>query len=86
MQIYNYKPIGVCARNIRLEIENDKLVDIEIEGGCNGNLKGIRNLIIGMNLEEIKEKLSGIKCGYKNTSCPDQIATAIKEYQGELVK
>ena len=57
-----------------------------ITGGCNGNLKGIRSLIIGMNLDEIVERLSGIKCNYRDTSCPDQIACAIKEYQGELVK
>jgi len=86
MEIYNYKPIGVCATNIRLEIENDKLVDIKIEGGCNGNLQGIRSLVKGMKLDEVKEKLNGIKCGFRDTSCPDQIASAIKEYQGELVK
>ena len=83
---YNYKTRGVCSTNIKLVIEDDKLKDIEVLGGCNGNLKGIRSLIIGMSLDEIKEKLSGIKCGFRDTSCPDQIANAIKEYQGELVK
>lgn len=86
MEVYNYKTKGVCSKNIKLEIENDKLVDIEVIGGCNGNLKGIRSLIIGMNLNDIIEKLSGIKCNFRDTSCPDQIATAIKEYLGEMVK
>lgn len=86
MEVYNYKPIGVCSSNIKLMIDNDILVDIEVTGGCNGNLQGIRSLVKGMNLDEVKEKLNGIKCGYKNTSCPDQIAKAILEYQGELVK
>ena len=86
MEVYNYKTKGVCSTNIKLIVDKDKLLDIEVIGGCNGNLKGIRSLIIGMDLDEIKEKLSGIKCGYRNTSCPDQIAEAIKEYQGELVK
>ena len=86
MEVYNYKPNGVCSRNIKLMIDDNKLIDIEVIGGCDGNLKGIRSLIKGMELDTIKEKLSGIKCGYKNTSCPDQIARAILEYQGELVK
>lgn len=86
MEVYNYKTRGVCSTNIKLVIEDDKLKDIEVLGGCNGNLKGIRSLIIGMQLDEIKEKLSGIKCNFRDTSCPDQIATAIGEYQGELVK
>ena len=86
MEVYNYKTKGVCSTNIELKIEGEKLVDINITGGCNGNLKGIRSLIIGMELDEIVKKLSGIKCNFRNTSCPDQIATAIKEYQGELVK
>ena len=86
MEVYNYKPNGVCSRNIKLMIDENKLIDIEVLGGCEGNLKGIKSLIKGMDLSEISDKLSGIKCGYKNTSCPDQIAKAILEYQGELVK
>jgi len=86
MEVYNYKTRGVCSTNICLKIEGDTLVDIEVTGGCNGNLQGIRSLVKGMKLEEVKEKLSGIKCGFRDTSCPDQIAKAIREYQGELVK
>ena len=86
MEVYNYKPIGVCSRNIELQIENNKLVDIKVLGGCSGNLEGIRSLIKGMDLDMIIEKLNGVKCGFKNTSCPDQIAKAILEYQGAKVK
>lgn len=86
MEVYNYKTHGVCSTNVCLKIEGDSLVDIEVTGGCNGNLQGIRSLVKGMKLDEVKEKLSGIKCGFRDTSCPDQIANAIREYQGELVK
>lgn len=81
MEIYNYKTKGVCSSSITLKIDGDILCDIEVIGGCNGNLKGIRNLIIGSKLDLIKDKLLGIKCNFKDTSCPDQIAQAIKEYQ-----
>ena len=90
MQKYNYKPHGVCSTNIKLIINGDILEDIEVTGGCNGNLKGIRSLVQGMKLVDVKDKLKGIKCGFKcgfkETSCPDQIAVAIEEYLGELVK
>ncbi len=86
MKEYNYKPIGVCSSNIKLIINNNILKDIEVTGGCSGNLQGIRNLVRGMNLIDVKNKLKGIKCGFKATSCPDQIANAIEEYLGELVK
>jgi len=86
MEVYNYKTHGVCSSEICLKIEGDTLVDIIVTGGCNGNLQGIRSLVKGMKLDEVKEKLNGIKCGFRDTSCPDQIASAIKEYQGELVK
>ena len=86
MKEYNYKPYGVCSSNIKLIVNGDILEDIEVTGGCNGNLKGIRSLVQGMKLVDVKEKLKGIKCGFKETSCPDQIAIAIEEYLGELVK
>ena len=86
MEVYNYKPRGVCATNIKLMINQDIVEDIEVVGGCNGNLKGIRNLIKGMKVTDIKDKLLGIKCGGKETSCPDQIALAILEYLGEVTK
>lgn len=86
MKEFNYKPNGVCSTNIKLLIDKDILVDLEVTGGCSGNLQGIRSLVRGMKLDDVKEKLKGIKCGYKNTSCPDQIAKAIEEYLGVSCK
>lgn len=86
MEVYQYKPRGVCSTNIKLEIEDNKLIDIFVTGGCSGNLEGIRRLIKGMDLDTIILKLKGTKCGFKETSCPDQIAMAILEYKGEMVK
>ncbi len=83
---YNYKPKGVCSTNIKLIIDGDILTDIEVQNGCEGNLKGIRSLVKGMKLTDIISKLEGIDCHGRGTSCPDQIASAIKEYLGVLVK
>lgn len=77
---FEYKPVGVCSSKIKLLIEGDILKDLEVIGGCPGNLQGIKALVKGMKLTDIKSKLKGIKCGFKNTSCPDQIANAIDKY------
>ena len=78
---YRYKPNGVCSTEMIFDIdENDIVKDLKVIGGCNGNLKGISSLITGMKIDDIIVKLSDIKCGYKDTSCPDQIAKALKEY------
>ena len=78
---YRYKPNGVCSVEMIFDIdENDIVKDLKVIGGCNGNLKGISSLITGMKIDDIIVKLSDIKCGYKDTSCPDQIAKALKEY------
>lgn len=82
MKEFEYKPIGVCSTKIKLLIEGDILKDLEVIGGCPGNLQGIKALVKGMKLTDIKSKLKGIKCGFKNTSCPDQIANAIDRYLG----
>lgn len=82
MKEFEYKPIGVCSSKIKLLIEGDILKDLEVIGGCPGNLQGIKALVKGMKLTDIKDKLKGIKCGFKNTSCPDQIANAIDRYLG----
>ena len=74
---YEYVPKGVCSRQMILDVENGVLKDISIMGGCNGNLKGICSLVIGMSCDEVKSKLSGIRCGLKSTSCPDQLTRAI---------
>ena len=83
---YNYKPKGVCSTNIKLIIDGDILKDIEVTNGCEGNLKGIRSLVKGMKLKDIVLKLEGIDCHGRGTSCPDQIASAIKEYLGVVTK
>lgn len=76
---YEYKTQGTCSQRIYFDIEEGKLTDVEFLGGCNGNLKGICSLVKGMDVEEVIQKLEGIHCGSKSTSCPDQLATALKE-------
>ena len=80
---FSYITKGVCSRRIFIEIENDIIKNVRFEGGCNGNTKGIAALAVGMKPADVVEKLQGIKCGFKNTSCPDQLANAIKEYLRE---
>ena len=75
----NYIPKGVCSRQINVEIEDGVLKVVEYIGGCNGNLKGIAALVKGMKVEDVIDKLENIKCGMKNTSCPDQLAQALKQ-------
>ena len=78
---YRYKPNGVCSSEMIFDIdENNVVKELKVIGGCNGNLKGISSLVKGMKIDDIISRLSGIKCGYKNTSCPDQIAEALKAY------
>lgn len=75
-----YTPVGVCSKQIDIEIDDNGIVQsVEFFGGCNGNLKGIGALVKGMAVEDVIAKLENIKCGYKNTSCPDQLAKALKE-------
>ncbi len=76
---YEYTPVGVCSRKIYLEINDGKVENIEFVGGCNGNLKGIAELVKGMDVEDVIERLEGITCGAKPTSCPAQLAEALKE-------
>lgn len=75
----SYVPKGVCSRQINIEVEDGIVVDVEYVGGCNGNLKGIGVLVKGLKVEDVIEKLENIKCGMKNTSCPDQLAKALRE-------
>ena len=78
---YIYKPSGVCSREFIFDIDDDTVKSLEVIGGCNGN--GIAKLITGMKLEDIISRIEGVKCGFKNTSCPDQIACALKAYLNE---
>lgn len=72
---------GTCSRKIHFTVEDNKLKSLSFEGGCNGNLKGIAALCIGMDIDEIIDRLESITCGFKPTSCPDQLAQALKEYK-----
>ena len=76
---YEYTPVGVCSRKIYLEVNDGKVENIEFVGGCNGNLKGIAELVKGMDVEDVIERLEDITCGAKPTSCPAQLAEALKE-------
>ena len=76
---YAYRPNGVCSRNITFELQNGKLHNVRFHGGCPGNTLGIATLVEGMDAKEAAEKLAGIRCGFKPTSCPDQLARALQE-------
>lgn len=82
---YTYHTKGVCSMAIHFRLDGDVVSDISFDGGCNGNLKAISKLCEGMSVEEIEEKLAGNTCGYKPTSCADQLAIAVREaYDGRL--
>lgn len=76
---YEYKTKGTCSQRILFEIEEGKVTNVQFLGGCNGNLQGISKLVEDMAVEDVIEKIEGIHCGMKPTSCPDQLAKALKE-------
>ncbi|MEI3077808.1 MAG: TIGR03905 family TSCPD domain-containing protein [Oscillospiraceae bacterium] len=76
---YEYKTKGTCSSRILFDIEDGKLRNVEYIGGCNGNLQGIGRLVEGMPVDEVIARLRGIRCGYKPTSCPDQLAIALEQ-------
>ena len=77
--MYEFKPRGVCSRTMQVELdENRNVVSLEAEGGCSGNLQGIAALVKGMPAEEVVKRLKGIRCGFKPTSCPDQLAWGLE--------
>ncbi len=80
---FEYIPRGVCSRKMVFEIEDGVIKSLEVIGGCNGNLKGISSLVSGMKAEDVIARLEGITCGSKPTSCPAQIAEALKKYLSE---
>ncbi len=80
---YKYNTRGTCAREIKFELENGIVKNVSFYGGCNGNLKGIAALVEGKKAEEIIPLIKGIKCGFKPTSCPDQLAIALQEALNE---
>lgn len=75
-----YLPKGVCAKKITFDINEDTINKVVFESGCPGSLQGVSKLIEGMNIHEAIEKLKGIRCGFKNTSCPDQLSKALEKY------
>lgn len=82
---HTYTTKGTCSRQIDFDVEDGKLKNVRYTGGCNGNLKGVGALVEGMDIDEAISRLKGIKCGMKNTSCPDQLALALEAYkQGEI--
>lgn len=79
MATITYKTSGTCSRAIRVETEGDRVKSVEFAGGCAGNTQGVARLVEGMNIDEAIKRLSGIKCGAKPTSCPDQLAKALEQ-------
>ncbi len=73
-----YKPSGVCSSAIDIEVDGNVIRSVNFTGGCNGNLQGISRLVEGMKVEDAVSRLKGIRCGFKNTSCPDQLAQALE--------
>ena len=76
---YEYKTKGTCSQRILFEIIDGKVSNVQFLGGCNGNLQGISKLVEGMNVDDVIERIEGIHCGMKPTSCPDQLAKALKQ-------
>lgn len=78
-----YKTSGTCSKLIDFEIDGDTIASVAFTGGCNGNLNGISSLVRGMKVDDAIARLKGIKCGMKETSCPDQLARALEEYKAK---
>lgn len=79
--IFEYNPSGVCSRHYTFDIENDKIKSLQVIGGCQGNLAGISKIVVGMNIDDVVRAFEGTDCHGKGTSCPDQIARALKAYK-----
>ena len=74
-----YRPKGVCSRLMRVEVEDGIIRQVEVQGGCSGNLQGISRLLVGMPVQQAVECMEGVRCGGKPTSCPDQLAKALRQ-------
>lgn len=77
-KMFTFYPEGVCSMMIEIELDGDVISDVIFTGGCNGNLTGISKLIKGMKVQDVIDKLEGTKCGFKDTSCPDQLSKALR--------
>lgn len=76
-----YRPRGVCSQRIEIDVEDGCIQNVQFTGGCSGNLQGISRLVKGMPVEEVISRVEGIRCGFKPTSCPDQLAQALKQFR-----
>ena len=83
MKHYTYTPSGVCARRIDMDIEDNVIRKVTFTGGCSGNTQGLAALLVGMTIDEAITRLAGIRCGFKSTSCPDQVAKALEKFKTE---
>ena len=81
--VFNYRPRGTCSQFFEFKIENNIIKSLRVTGGCSGNLQGISSLVRGMDIDHVIERFEGIHCGFKPTSCPDQIAQALKKFKAE---
>ena len=81
MEKISYTTKGVCSRRINIAVEDGIVKEVVFEGGCAGNTKGVAALCVGLTVDEVINRLSGIRCGFKSTSCPDQLAKALSEYK-----
>ena len=79
METITYQPRGVCSRHMEIDVDGGVIRDVRVVGGCSGNLQGICSLLRGMKVEDAIARMEGIRCGGKTTSCPDQLAQALKQ-------
>ena len=79
----NYKTQGVCSREVSFDVKDNKITNVVFKGGCSGNTQGVARLVEGMDVDEAIRRLDGIRCGFKPTSCPDQLARALKQYKAQ---
>jgi len=86
MTTYTYYPKGTCSKQMEVDLEDGVIKDVRVLGGCNGNLQGISKLVEGMDIDTVIERLDGIHCGMKETSCPDQLANALKKAREKLAE
>ena len=84
LKTIQYRTPGTCCALMNIVLDDNRIVDVEFIGGCNGNLQGIRKLIIGMDIDDVAQKLQGIRCGAKPTSCPDQLSRCLIEYKNSI--
>ena len=80
-----YTPKGVCSRRMTVELEDGIIRSVQVEGGCNGNLQGISRLVVGMTAQDAIERMKGIRCGFRPTSCPDQLSQALEQALAQAV-